>query len=137
MANCWLFLSDPETYHYDEVFKKEREVWDGVWGAAAQRYLAGIKKGDRIIGYHTAPEKSACCELEAVSEAYQNPEEREKNLVVEVRGVKKFKRPVPLGEMRKSPKLKGMKLFKFFRPIAVSPLTEAEFKELVRLGGGA
>jgi len=137
MANCWLFLSDPETYHYDEAFKKEREVWDGVWGAAAQRYLGQIKPGDHIIGYHTAPEKSAYCVLEAVSAVYQNPEEKEKNLVVDVCGVKKFKRPVPLAEMRKNAKLKGMKLFKFFRPIAISPLTEAEFKELARLGGGA
>ncbi len=135
MAKYWLFLSDPGSYHYDEVFKKKSEVWDGVWGAAAQRYLAEIKPGDHIVGYHTAPEKSAYCVLEAVSAGYQNPEEEQKNLVVDVRGVRKFPRPVPLAAMRKNPKLKGMKLFRFFRPIAVSPLTGAEFKELVRLGG--
>lgn len=135
MANYWLFLSDPESYHYDELFRKKREVWDGVYGAVAQRYLAEIQKGDQILGYHTAPEKSVYCVLEAVSEPYQNPEEKEANLVVEVRGVEKLPQGVPLAELKKNPKLKAMKLFRFFRPIAVSPLTAAEFQEILRLGG--
>lgn len=134
MANHWLFLSDPESYHYDQLFRKAREVWDGVHGAAAQRYIAQIRKGDRILGYHTAPEKSVYCVLEAVSAPYQNPEEKGKNLVVNVRGVEKLLRQVPLAELKKNHALKGMKLFKFFRPTAVSPLTVAEFKEILRLG---
>lgn len=135
MAKYWLFLSDPESYHYDELFKKKREVWDGVYGTMAQRHIAEMQTGDQILGYHTAPEKSVYGVLEAVSDPYQNPEEEEKNLVVGVRGVRRLKRPVPLAELKKNPRLKGMKLFKFFRPIAVSPLTPAEFKEIVRMGG--
>lgn len=133
MAQYWLFLSDPESYHYDELFKKKREVWDGVFGSMAQRYIAEIKKGDRILGYHTAPEKSVYCELKAASAAYQNPELKEKNLVLDVAPVRKLKRPVPLAELKGNPKLKGMKLFTFFRPIAVSPLTESEYKEILHL----
>jgi len=134
MAQHWLFLSDPESYHYDELFKKKQDVWDGVFGSMAQRNIAEIKKGDRILGYHTAPEKSVYCELRAASGPYQNPELKEKNLVLKVAAVRKLKRPVPLAELKSNPKLKGMRLFKFFRPIAVSPLTEAEYKEILRLG---
>lgn len=135
MPNCWFFLSDPEDFHLDEVFKKKQTMWDGVWGTAAQRYLAEIQKGDRIIGYHTAPEKSAYAVLEVTRGAYQNPEEKEKNWVVDLRGVEKFKRAIPLAELKAHPKLKQMKLFKMFRPIAVSPLTPEEYAELRRLGG--
>ena len=135
MPNFWFFLSDPEGYHLDELFKKKKEVWDGVFGSLAQKYLAEIKKGDHIIGYHTAPEKSAYAILEAVSDAYQNPEIKEKNWVVDVRGVRKFKRSVPLAELKASKKLSGMKLFRMFRPIAISPLTEAEYEEICRLAG--
>jgi predicted RNA-binding protein with PUA-like domain len=39
-----------------------------------------------------------------------------------------------LAELKSNPKLKGMRLFKFFRPIAVAPLTAAEYKEILRLG---
>ena len=88
MANYWFFLSDPEDYHLDALFKKGKEVWDGVFGSLAQKYLAQVKKGDQIISYHTAPEKSAYAVLEAVGDAYQNPEVKEKNLVVDVRGAK-------------------------------------------------
>ena len=134
MAQHWLFLSDPESYHYDELFKKKRDVWDGVFGSMAQRNIAEIKEGDRILGYHTAPEKSVYCELRAASGPYQNPELKEKNLVLKVAAVRKLKRPVPLAELKSNPKLKDMRLFKFFRPIAVSPLSEAEYREIFRLG---
>ena len=134
MANFWFFLTDPEGYHLDDLFRKKKERWDGVMGAAAQKYLAEIRKGDRIIGYHTAPEKAAYAELEAVGDPYQNPELEARNWVIDVRGLKKFARPVPLAELKASPKLRAMKLFKLFRPIAVSPLTEAEYNEIRRLG---
>jgi len=135
MANYWFFLSDPDSYHLDELFQAKQTMWDGVHGSLAQKYLAEIRKGDRIIGYHTAPEKSAYALLEAAGDAYQNPELKEKNWVVDVRAVKKFPRPVPLAEMKSAAKLKGMKLFKMFRPVAVSPLTAEQFRELCRLGG--
>ena len=83
----WFFLTDPESYHLDELFKAKKAMWDGVFGTAAQKYLAEIKKGDCIIGYHTAPEKSAYAVLEAASDAYQNPELKEKNWVVDLRAV--------------------------------------------------
>ncbi len=137
MRNYWFFLADPDSYHLDELFRRKADVWDGVMGSVAQKYIAQIRQGDRIIGYHTAPEKSAYALLEAVSEPYQNPEMKESNRVVDVRGVARFKRSVPLAEMKANPKLKQMKLFKMFRPIAVSPLTPAEFKEICRLGGVA
>ncbi len=133
MPQHWLFLSDPESYHYAALFQKKREVWDGVFGSMAQKYIAEIKKGDRILGYHTAPDKSVYCELKVTSGPRQNPELKEKNLVLEVAPVRKLKRPVPLAEMRANKKLKGMKLFRFFRPIAVSPLTAAEYREILRL----
>jgi predicted RNA-binding protein with PUA-like domain len=135
MASDWFFLTDPESYHLDELFKVKKTMWDGVHGSMAQKYLGEIKKGDRIIGYHTAPEKSVYAVLEAVSDAYQNPEEKQKNWVVDVRGMKKLPRPVPLTELKATATLKQMKLFKMFRPIAVSPLTPEEFAAILALGG--
>lgn len=135
MASFWFFLTDPDSYHLDQLFRKKKERWDGVMGAAAQKHLAEIRKGDPIIGYHTAPQKAAYAVLEAVGDPYQNPELETKNWVIDVRGLKKFPRPVPLAELKASPKLRTMKLFKLFRPIAVSPLTEAEYTEIRRLGG--
>ena len=134
-AAHWFFLSDPESYHFDQLFASKRDVWDGVFGSMAQKYLGEIRKGDLVIGYHTAPEKAAVCELEVLTDAYQNPEIKDKkNWVVDLKAVKKFKRPVPLAELKAHKKLADMKLFHIVRPIAVSPLSDAEYAEIVRLG---
>ncbi len=135
MPGYWLFLTDPADYPLERLFTRDREVWDGVLGTAAQKFLGQVRRGDRIIGYHTAPDKQARAVLEAVSDAYQNPELQQKNWVVDVRGVQLFPRPVPLAELRSSPRLRQMYLFRLVRPIAVSPLTAAEFNEICRLGG--
>ena len=132
----WLFLSDPEDYHFDALLRRKSETWDGVFGTAAQIFLGQVKRGDRILGYHTAPEKQVVAVLEASSDACQNPEIKgKKNWVVDVKAVEKLPRPVPLAELRTNKKLAQMKLFKLVRPIAVSPLTEAEFNEIRRMGG--
>ena len=131
----WFFLSDPESYHFDRLFETKRDVWDGVFGGLAQKYLGEIRRGDLILGYHTAPEKQVVAQLEAVSDAYQNPEIKDKkNWVVEVKAVRKLARPVPLAELKAGKILAGMKLFHLVRPVAVSPLTEAEYKEILRMG---
>ena len=131
----WFFLSDPESYHFDQLFASKRDMWDGVFGGAAQKYLGEIKQGDLVIGYHTAPEKAAVCELEAATGAYQNPEVKDKkNWVVDLKAVKRFARAVPLAELKANKKLAGMKLFAIPRPIAVSPLTAAEYNEIVKMG---
>jgi predicted RNA-binding protein with PUA-like domain len=130
----WLFLSDPETYHLDTLFRREKDVWDGVYGSNAQRHLAQIKKGDRILGYHTAPEKAVYAVLEAVSDCYPDPKAKEKTVwVVDVTGVRKLARAVPLAELRADKKLAKMKFLSIPR-MAVSPLTLAEFEEILRLG---
>ena len=132
----WFFLSDPESYHFDRLFESKRELWDGVFGTAAQKFLGQMRQGDLILGYHTAPEKQVVAQLEAVSGPYQNPEVKDKkNWVVDVKGIKKLPRPVPLAELKANKKLAGMKLFQMVRPIAVSPLTEDEYEEILRVGG--
>ena len=135
MPNYWIFLSDPDDYHLDKLFEIKTDLWDGVRGTVAQKYISTMKKGDRIIGYHTAPGKCAYALLEAASAPFQNPQQKEKNWVLDVRAVKKFSVPVPLADMKANAKLKQMKLFKMFRPISVSPLTPQEYRELLRLGG--
>jgi predicted RNA-binding protein with PUA-like domain len=134
-AAHWFFLSDPESYHFDQLFASKRDTWDGVFGSMAQKYLGEIHKGDRVIGYHTAPEKAAVCELEVLTDAYQNPEIKDKkNWVVDLKAVKRLGRPVPLAALKANKKLSDMKLFHMMRPIAVSPLKEEEYEEIVRMG---
>ena len=135
MPQDWFFLTDPETYHLDALFRKGKDVWDGVYGANAQKHLSQIKRRDRILGYHTAPEKAVYALLEAVSDSYPDPKEKEKKIfVVDVKSIRKLARPVPLAELRADKKLAKMKFLVIPR-MAVSPLTPAEYEEILRLAG--
>jgi len=132
----WLFLSDPDDYSYRALFDAGHAVWDGINGALAQKYMREVKKGDRILGYHTSPEKQVVCELAATSDAYQNPKMPEKkNVVVDLKPVRWLKQPVPLAELKAHAGLEQMKLLHLARPVAVTPLTEAEYEIIVGLGG--
>ncbi len=135
MAQHWFFLSDPDSYHFDELFRKRKDIWDGIHGANALKHLRQVKKGDRILGYHTSPRKAVYAVLEAVSDSYPDPKEKKKQIaVVDVKGVRKLPRPVPLAELRASKKLANMK-FLIIPRMAVSPLTPAEYAEILRLAG--
>jgi predicted RNA-binding protein with PUA-like domain len=135
VAQYWFFASDPEGYHLDELFKKSSDVWDGIHGANALRNIAQITKGDRILGYHTAPEKSVYAILEAVSDSYPDPKQKEKKIaVVDVKAVRKLPRPVPLADLRANEKLAGMKFLVIPR-LSVSPVTPAEYEEILRMAG--
>jgi predicted RNA-binding protein with PUA-like domain len=135
VAQYWFFMSDPGSYHLDELFRKSSDVWDGVHGANALRNIAQIMKGDRILGYHTAPEKSVYAILEAASDSYPDPKHPDKKIsVVDVKGVRKLPRPVPLAELRANETLAKMKFLVIPR-LSVSPLTPEEYEEILRMAG--
>jgi len=54
-------------------------------------------------------------------------------VVVDVQAIDRLKKPVPLQALRENKKLSGMAFLKIQR-IAVSPLSKAEFDEIVRMG---
>jgi predicted RNA-binding protein with PUA-like domain len=73
--------------------------------------------------------------LEAVSDAYPDPKEKEKTIyVVDVKGIRKLPKAVPLQDLRADRKLSEMP-FLIISRIAVSQLTAAEYQEILRLGG--
>ena len=130
----WLFVSDPEDYHLDRLFAEKRAVWDGIHGAVALKNLSRVKKGDRILGYHSAPLKSVYAELKAVSDGYEKESKEGPVWVADVAPVRKLAATVSLSELKANPKLAGMTFVKIQR-VSVSPLTEAEYKEILRMGG--
>jgi predicted RNA-binding protein with PUA-like domain len=130
----WFFVSDPESYHFDTLFAEKRTVWDGVHGAVALKNLSRVKKGDAILGYHSAPLKAVYCELKAVSDGYQKDTPEGPAWVCDVAPVRKLREPVPLAALKANTKLANMTFVKIQR-VACSPAREAEYKEILRMGG--
>ena len=55
----WIFTADPHHYHWDTLFVKGKEMWDGAGAKPdAIRALKQVRKGDRVLCYHSAPERA-------------------------------------------------------------------------------
>ncbi|MGB7435881.1 MAG: EVE domain-containing protein [Candidatus Acidiferrum sp.] len=111
-------------------------MWHGASAKPdAVRALKQVKKGDRVLCYHSAPERSLYSIAEVTRDPYPDPHDYDgKNLVADLRAYEKLPRPVTLAEMRGNPALRKVKLLKSVRRI-VSPLSEAEYQELLRMAG--
>ena len=111
-------------------------MWHGAGSKPdAIRALKQVKKGDRVLCYHSAPERSLYSIAEVTRDPYPDPHDRkEKNLVADLRAFEKLPRPVTLVEMRANSALRKMKLLKNVRLI-ISAISDEEYKELLRMAG--
>jgi len=103
VSRFWIFAADPTRYHWDTLFVKGKELWDGIRNLASQRYLKQVHKGDRIMCYHGAPARSVYALAVAASDPYPHPDERQKKfLVIDLKAVERLPRgplAAPLGEL--------------------------------------
>jgi len=111
-------------------------MWHGAGSKPdAVRALKQVKKGDRVLCYHSAPERALYSIAEVTRDPYPDPHDHKgKNLVADLRAFEKLPRPVTLSEMRANSALKKVKLLKNVRLI-VSPITETEYQDLLRMAG--
>jgi len=132
----WIFSADPHHYHWDTLFVKGKEMWDGAGAKPdAIRALKQVRKGDRVLCYHSASEPAMYSTAEVKRDPYPDPHDHKgKNLVADLRAFEKLPRQVTLAELRANPALKKMKLLKNVR-IIVSQLTDQEYQEILRMAG--
>ncbi len=111
-------------------------MWDGAGSKPdAIRALKQARKGDRVLCYHSTPERSLYSIAEITRDPYPDPHDlKGKNLVADLRAYEKLPRPVTLAEMRANNALRKMKLLKNVRLI-ISALSEEEYQELLRMAG--
>ena len=132
----WIFTADPHHYHWDTLFVKGKEMWHGAGSKAdAVRALKQVRKGDRVLCYHAAPERSLYSIAEVSRDPYPDPHDSEgKNLVADLRAFEKLPRQVTLADLRGNRALKKVKFLKNVRLI-VSPITDVEYQEILKMAG--
>ena len=134
----WLYKSEPFKWSWDQQVKAGAKGthWDGVRNHLAKLNLMAMKKGDQGFFYHSNEGKEIVGIVEVIREAYPDPtaEAGEPWVVVYLKAVKPFKRPISLAEIKADPKLAKMSLVTSMR-LSVQPVTEAEWKHICKLGG--
>jgi predicted RNA-binding protein with PUA-like domain len=133
----WLFKTEAETFSWEMQKKKgaKGEPWSGVRNHTAKNNMKAMRKGDLGFFYHTGEEKAVVGIVEVIGEYRPDPTD-EKGIfgLVVVKAVKDMPKPVTLAACKANPKLKEMSLLRWPR-LSVQPVTEAEWKEVCRMGG--
>jgi predicted RNA-binding protein with PUA-like domain len=147
----WLVKSEPETFSFDDLLAAPGRTthWDGVRNFAARNHLRAMKKGDRVLFYHSSAKPTAVVGVaEVAREAYPDPTALDKKdshfdpkskaddptwFMVDIKAVEPFKRPVSLDEIKKVKELSKMALIRLGR-LSVQPVTPEEFDTITRLG---
>ena len=130
----WLIKSEPFKYSWDQFANDKQTFWDGVRNYAARLNLRAMKKGDRCFFYHSNEGLEIVGIAEVVREAYQDPTTTEDWSAVDVKPVKKLKKPVSLAQVKADERLANMALIKLSR-LSVQPVTGAEWKVVMELAG--
>jgi predicted RNA-binding protein with PUA-like domain len=133
----WLLKTEPESFSWDDQLKRgaKGEPWSGVRNFTARRYLKEMKKGELAFFYHTGDEKRIVGIVETIKESYPDPTDPKGVFVmVDVKAVKPFPKPVTLADVKAEPRLKEMALVKYSR-LSVQPVTAAEWALVCRMGG--
>jgi predicted RNA-binding protein with PUA-like domain len=129
----WLFKEEPDHYAYRDLEREGTALWDGVTNNLARQHLRQVRRGDRILYYHTGKEKAVVGEAVAVSDPQPDPHSDDpKAVVVEVRAVRQLPRSVPLARIKSDPQLQDWDLVRLPR-LSVLPVTEAQWRRVEEL----
>jgi predicted RNA-binding protein with PUA-like domain len=118
----YLLKSEPDKYSYDDLLRDGETTWDGISNNQALLILRNMKKGDKLVIYHSNVGKAAVGTAKVVSVDATDP----KNPIVRIQPVKRLKREKPLAEIREAPVFQGSILFRQFR-LSVVPLSNEQY----------
>lgn len=118
----YLLKTEPDKYSYDDLLRDGETVWDGISNNQALLTLRNMKKGDKLVIYHSNVGKAAVGTARVVSVDASDP----KNPAVRIQPVKRLKKEKPLAEIRETAVFQGSPLFRQFR-LSVVPLTDEQY----------
>jgi len=131
----WLVKSEPFKYSWGQFEKDKLTFWDGVCNYAARNNLRNMKKGDELFFYHSNEGLEIVGIAKVAKEAYQDPTtEEDAWVVVDLKPVRKLKKPVTLAQMKSDKRLANMDLLRLGR-LSVGKVTDEEWKIVLELAG--
>jgi predicted RNA-binding protein with PUA-like domain len=133
--NYWLVKSEPFKYSWEQFVKDGETFWDGVRNYRARNNLKAMKKGDRVLFYHSNEGLAIVGIAEVVKEAYQDPTTPDANWVaVNLKPIKTMPRPVTLAQVKAEGTLQDMDSVRLSR-LSVGMVKEREYKKILTMSG--
>jgi predicted RNA-binding protein with PUA-like domain len=97
----FLAKTEPGVYSIDQLEKDKRTVWDGVTNPQAVNAIREMRKGDRVLIYHSGG-VSAIVGVAKVVEAGRDDPKNPKSAVVDLEYSRRVDPPVTLAEVKQS-----------------------------------
>jgi predicted RNA-binding protein with PUA-like domain len=118
----FLLKTEPGKYSFDDLERDGETTWDGISNPQALLNLRNMKKGEKLVIYHSNVGKAAIGTAKVVSVEATDP----KDPKVRIQPVKRLKHEKTLDDMRAAGVFKDSILFRQFR-LSVVPLTEEQY----------
>lgn len=150
----WLFKSEPDVFSFDDLLRapKRTTFWEGVRNYQARNFLRDqVKKGDGVLYYHSNAEPMAVVgTARVVREGYPDPTQFDRKSTyydegasrdeprwfgVDIAADKPFATPVALKTIKETPDLAGMMLVKKGARLSIQPVTDAQWRRILAMGG--
>jgi predicted RNA-binding protein with PUA-like domain len=131
----WLVKSEPFKYSWDQFVADKKTFWDGVRNYGARNNLKAMKKGDEVLFYHSNEGVEIVGVAKVLKEFYQDPTtDEEAWVVVDLKPVKKLKKPVTLAMIKVEKRLANMDLVRLGR-LSVQTVKPEEWDVVMELAG--
>lgn len=118
----YLLKTEPGEYSLDDLERDGETVWDGVSNPQAVKLLAGMKRGEMMVIYHTGGERRSVGLAKVVAVDAADPRHPQ----VKLKFVKKTRTPRTLDEIKAESMFAESPLVKQGR-LSVVPLTEKQY----------
>jgi len=150
----WLMKSEPDAFSFADLTAARGRwtCWDGVRNFQARNLMRDeMQIGDGVLYYHSNAKPPGVAGLaEVVREAYPDPTQFDPKdghfdpksdpddprwLMVDIRAVGPVPSFVSLEALKAEPKLEGMMVTRRGARLSVQPVTAAEWRTVLALGG--
>lgn len=122
----YLLKTEPDTYSFADLEKENETLWDGVTNPTAVKHLREMKKGEKLVIYHTGDERRAVGTATVTRVEAADP----KSPKVYIKAGKAIGEPHTLAEIKERKLFADSPLVKQGR-LSVVPLTEEQYAWLV------
>ena len=122
----FLLKTEPGKYSFDDLVRDGETVWDGISNPQALLSLRNMKKGEKLVIYHSNVGKAAVGLATVISVDAADL----KNPQVRIKAGKRLKQERPLAALREAPVFQDSILFRQFR-LSVVPLSGEQYDWLV------
>lgn len=124
---------EPDSYSWDDFVAEGKTDWTGVRNYQARNNLREMKKGDKVLFYHSNIGKEVVGVAKVTKAAFQDPTtDDDRWVAVELTPVKRLKKPVGLAEMKANLALANLGLIRQSQ-LSVIAVTKDEFEEILSM----